>query len=291
MRYDRAIPMKSLLRLIKRASRHYGKHNASRMGAALSYYAIFSIAPLTILIIALVGSIFGTQLAESSIVNQLDRVIGSGAGDFIDAIITSTSRHTLGTIGTIASIVTILLGSISVLSVLDTSLDELWETKTQKENEPQPFFRRVWSAVQRKFPAFSLIPIMALLFLFFIAISVFLSLYQENFGGVPGFAIMANLIEPVALFLFGTAFFAFIYRILPDSTLPTRAILLGAIVTSALFLLGRIIIGLYIAHFANTTLYGAAASLVALLIWIYYSAQVFFYGASLTYVYAKKLNK
>ena len=283
--------MKLFIQLIKRTARHYSKHNASRMGAALSYYAIFSIAPLTILIIALVGSIFGTQLAESSIVSQLDRVIGSGARDFIDGIIKSTSRHSLGTAGTIASIVTIVLGSISVLSVLDTSLDELWETKTIKEREPRPFFARLWQAVWRKFPAFSLIPIIALLFFFFIAISVFLSLYQESFGGVPGFSVMVTFIEPVTLFLFGTAFFALIYRILPEQALPIKAIVLGAVVTSLLFLLGRVLIGLYIAHFANTTLYGAAASLVALLIWIYYSAQVFFYGASLTYVYAKKLQK
>lgn len=283
--------MKSFFKLIKRSARHYHKHHGARMGAALSYYAIFSIAPLTILIIALVGSIFGTQLAESSVVSQLDRVIGSGAGDFIAAIIKSTTRHSLGTAGTIVSIVTIVFGSISILSVLDTSLCELWETKIEKEVVPRPFFAKIGSAIQRKFPAFSLIPIMALLLLFFIAISVFLSLYQENFGSVPGFAIMANIIEPTVLFLFGAVFFAFIYRVLPDRRLPTRAILLGGIITSLLFLLGRVLIGLYIAHFANTTLYGAAASLVALLIWIFYSAQVFFYGASLTYIYAKKLQK
>lgn len=282
--------MKSFIALLKASARHYTLHNASRMGAALSYYAIFSIAPLTILVIALVGSIFGTQLAESSIVTELDRVIGSGAGDFIEAIINSTLTRSLGTFATLVSIATILFGLINSITVLDASLDELWETVTVTERKGS-FITRLGASIKGKFPAFSLVPLMALLFLFFVAVSVFLTLFQDDLSTTYAMRVLIGVVEPVALFIFGTAFFAFIYRVLPGRKISTRAILLGSAFTSFLFLLGRLMIGYYIAGFVHTTLYGAAASLVALLIWVYYSSQAFFYGASFTYLYARRTQK
>ena len=276
--------MKSVLSILKATARHFKTYNGARMGAALSYYAVFSIAPLGILIIALVGSVFGARLVESSIINQAERLIGGGAGEFIESIITGITTQSLSVVGTILSIATILFGAISLLSVLDTSIDKLWETKTAREQR-QSFFTKIVFNLKKRLPVFSILPIIALLFLFFVAVSVFLSLFAEQLSGL-GASI--HYIEPVALFILGTVFFALIYRILPDRTLPAKELLLGGAVTSTLFLIGRLLIGFYIAIFAHTSLYGAAGSLVVILIWIYYSSQVFFFGASFTYMYSKK---
>lgn len=276
--------MKSLLRVLRTSARHFSTHNGARMGAALSYYAVFSIAPLGLLVVALVGSIFGEKLVESSIITQAESLIGNGGGEFIESLINGITRQSLGVLGTILSIATIMFGTFSLLSVLDSSLDELWETKDSQAKTKYPFFVTVWRTMRKKLPAFSILPIIAILFLFFVSVSVFLSLFAEQLNGLGA---TVRLVEPLALLLLGTIFFALIYRILPDRRLPSRDLLIGGVVTSVLFLIGRLLIGVYIATFANTTLYGAAGSLVAILIWIYYSSQVFFFGASFTYTYSK----
>jgi len=276
--------MKSLTTVLGATVRHFTKYRGARMGAALSYYAVFSIAPLGILVIAIVGSVFDTQLVESSVINQLERFIGSGAGEFVDSLIQGITTQSLGVIGTILSIFTIIFGVFSLLSVLDTSLDELWETKVPASESRQGFFVRLSRSAQRKLPAFSIIPIIALLFLFFVSASVFLSLFAEQ---LQNLTFVIKVVQPVALFILGTVFFALIYRILPERRLPAKELFIGGAVTSILFLIGRLVIGLYISSFAHTTLYGAAGSLVAILIWIYYSSQVFFFGASFTYMYSK----
>lgn len=276
--------MKSFIQVLRATTRHFTKHKAARMGAALSYYAVFSIAPLGILVIALVGSIFDTQLVESSVIHQFEHFIGSGAGEFIESIIEGITTQSLGIVGTVLSILTILFGVGSLLSVIDSSLDELWETKVPASESRQKFFIRFFHVLQRKLPAFSIIPLIALLFLFFVSASVFLSLFAVELKSI---ITVIQILQPVALFLLGTVFFALIYRILPERKLPLKELLIGGTITSLLFLLGRILIGLYISSFVPTTLYGAAGSLVAILIWIYYSAQVFFFGASFTYMYSK----
>lgn len=276
--------MKLFGSVFKKTVTHFMAQGGPRMGAALSYYAVFSIAPLGILIIAIVGSIFGTQLVESNVALQLERFMGEGAGELVSTIITGITSQSLSVVGTILSIATILFGVISLFSVLDSSLDELWETKVPRSEKRRPLIERMQRMVQRKIPVFSLIPLVALLFLFVISASVFTTLFSQELAVLLPFAF---IIEPVFLFILGTLFFAFIYRILPERRLPTKELLLGGAITSALFLIGRLIIGYYIARFAHTSLYGAAGSLVALLIWIYYSAQVFFFGASFTYIYSK----
>jgi len=277
--------MKKFFTVFKSAARHFQNHRGARMGAALSYYAVFSIAPLGILMIALVGSIFGPHLVEQSVIAEAERFIGGGAGEFIESLITSTTSQSLGTIGTILSIATILFGVFSLMSVLDSSLDELWETKTERSSKKDSFWKSLRIMISKKLPAFSMLPIIAILFLFFVAISVSLSLFSDQLSGL-GETI--RFVEPIALFVLGTIFFALIYKILPDRSLPARELLIGGVVTSTLFLIGRLIIGYYISSFAHTNVYGAAGSLVAILIWIYYSSQVFFFGASFTYMYSKK---
>lgn len=277
--------MKKFFSVFKSALQHFQSHRGARMGAALSYYAVFSIAPLGILIIALVGSVFGTELVEQSVITQAERFMGGGAGEFIESIITATTSQSLGIIGTILSIATILFGIFSLISVLDSSLDELWETKVARVSQKRSFLVQLKEIIKKKLPAFAMLPIIAILFLFFVAISVSLSFFAKE---LSMFGEWIHFVEPIALFILGTVLFALIYKILPDRSLPGRELLIGGVVTSTLFLIGRLVIGYYIASFADTTIYGAAGSLVAILIWIYYSSQVFFFGASFTYIYSKK---
>ncbi|MBY0328941.1 YihY/virulence factor BrkB family protein [Patescibacteria group bacterium] len=277
--------MQTFFQVFKSAGGHFQKHRGARMGAALSYYAVFSIAPLGILIIALVGSVFGTQLVEQSVITQVERFIGGGSGEFVQSLITGVTSQSLSTIGTVLSIATIIFGVVSLMSVLDSSLDELWETKTVRTAQKESFWRHLKMMIKNRLPAFAMLPIIAILFLFFVATSVSLVLFSEQ---LKGFGDTLRFVEPVALFVLGTVFFALVYKILPGRSLPLRELLIGGVVTSTLFVIGRLIIGYYISSFAHTTVYGAAGSLVAILIWIYYSSQVFFFGASFTYIYSKK---
>lgn len=277
--------MQTFFQIFKSAAVHFQRHRGARMGAALSYYAVFSIAPLGILIIALVGSVFGRQLVEQSVIAQVERFIGGGSGEFVQSLITGVTSQSLGTIGTVLSIATIIFGVVSLMSVLDSSLDELWETKTVRTSPKESFWKRLKMIIQNRLPALAMLPIIATLFLFFVATSVSLVLFSEQ---LKGFGDTLRFVEPIALFVLGTVFFALVYKILPGRSLPLRELLIGGIVTSTLFVIGRLIIGYYISSFAHTTVYGAAGSLVAILIWIYYSSQVFFFGASFTYIYSKK---
>lgn len=280
--------MTVFMTLLRDSARHFNSHHASRMGAALAYYALFALAPLTILLIALVSIIFGNQLTENSMLLQVQRLLGSGSTDFITGLLNTASKTSLSLSGSIVSIITVIFGMLSALSVLTMSLDELWENDEPSTRTEGRFFSRLWQRMRHKLPAFSLIPFIALLFLLLTALSVFASLYYEQLAMFYDFGALIVVLEPLMLFIIGTAFFAFIYRTLPARRLSTHSLLVGGAVTSALFLLGRLLVGFYIASIVNTTLYGAAGSLIVVLLWIYYSSQVFFFGASFTYLYAKE---
>lgn len=251
--------------------RLFREKKSSRMGAALSYYAIFIIAPLSLLIMSLVVALYGNTVAESSFLAQLNSSIGPGAGDFVESLMESFTGRSLNITGLIVVIATIAFAVVNFFSVLKGSLDTIWESPDEKEvGLPR---------LAKKIVIFSVIPVAALLFLVLVSFSLFISDYY-SFQGV--------LAENLILLVFSALFFMFLYRVVPTKKLPLRAILFGGIITALLFVFGRFAIILYISNFAQPTIFGAANSLVAVLVWIYYSAQVFFFGAAATYVFSKR---
>lgn len=262
--------------LLRTAFSHFRSHKGSRMGAALSYYAVFAIVPFGVLVIAIVGAIYGNSMVEANLVTQANTVIGVGSGDFIQSVISAVVDGAPGFWSTALSIAAILFAIVSVLSVLDSSLDELWEVKKEAD---------IATIIKKKLVAFSIIPVVALLFLFFMSLGVALSFFVDTFSSITR---IVQLLDPIILFIFGTMLIAFIFKMLPDRNFPMKDIVVGSAVTALLIVIGRLLIGYYINNFAHTNVYGAAGTLAALFIWVYYSAQVFFFGASFTYIYAKQ---
>jgi membrane protein len=251
------------------------------MGAAVSYYAVFSIAPLCVLIISIAGAFLGTLSVETTVARYIGEGFGPATGTLVKNLVQTAHQYPLGVGATIAGALSLVIAALGVLSELDSDLDELWATGPERiSRRKQSHAAYIRSFVWKKIIAFSVIPIFGLLFVGTTVISD-ISLSAFNLGGIA-----PESIDALMSFILGTLLFALVFRILPDTKLPKRELLLGGLVTSTLFLVGKILINIYVENI-NTAAFGAAGSFVVLLIWIYYSAQVFFLGASFTYVYAK----
>lgn len=261
---------------------HFKQRNAPRMGAAVSYYAVFAVAPLCVFFISIAGSFLGKVSAETTIVRYIGESFGATTGTLVVHLMKAAYQYPLGLGATIAGILSLTIAALGVLSELDTDLDELWATETDRPSQKKrtrASYIRIY--IWKKIVAFSVIPLFGLLFVGTTVISD-LSLAAFN---VDNIAIES--IDALMSFVLGSLLFALVFRILPNTKLLARELLLGGVVTSSLFLLGKILINIYVENI-NTPAFGTAGAFVILLIWIYYSAQVFFLGASFTYVYAKK---
>jgi membrane protein len=282
--------MKNIAELTKAALSHWQEKRASRMGAAISYYAIFSIAPFFILLISLVSAIFDRATVLATVHHTLRGALGSNLTDVIQSLITSLQHAHTGIITTIIGIVVLFIGAISMFSELNTDLDELWYIAPKKVRV-MTTAQAVRFYLKEELSVLFLMLLCGLLLLFSVAFTVFLSLIQDSFPLAEHIIQNAWLLSSINIFLtllFTTVVFTLIYHILPQVKLPWSELIRGAFLTAILFLIGKFLIGWYIASFGATSAFGAAGSLVALLLWIYYSAQVFFIGASYTFVYSQK---
>ncbi|MEO5646254.1 MAG: YihY/virulence factor BrkB family protein [Candidatus Paceibacterota bacterium] len=266
---------------------HWRSKRASRMGAAISYYAIFSVAPLFILITAIVRSIFDRHTTALAISRTLNITIGTNLAGVIQGLINNSYIASAGTIATIIGGVVLIIAALSVLAELNNDLDELWSLPDGRAPLTQSRTHTVLHFIRERFISLFLILLCALLLLFSVAFTVLLSFYQGPLPALLQNRLLIEVINIVATLLITTVLFSLIYKILPDTKLPHREIVIGAFGTAILFLIGKFLISWYITSFAGTNEYGAAGSVVGLLLWIYYSAQVFFIGASGTFVYSQ----
>ena len=274
--------MSKRIGLISKTWSHFLKHNASRMGAAVSYYAVFSIAPLSVLLIRIAGFFLGSAAIESTMTGYVQSLFGASTGSFISQLIQNAQHAALGTVGTVVSIASLLVAAVGVLSELDTDMDELWctEPKTRKAKK-QTTAGQILSYLKRKVIALSVIPLIGLLILASTVISQIVGVLGVHLG-----AYMPAL-EAIVSYCLQAVLFALLFKILPNTKLPKRELILGGFVTATLFLLGSVLIGAYVNTLATPASFGGAGALVVFLVWIYYSAQVFFLGASFTFVYSK----
>ena len=261
---------------------HFLDRKASRMGAAVSYYAVFSIAPLCVIVIRIAGLFVGSGSTQRSITNYINTTFGTSAGSFVAQLIDNAHLHSLGLASTLVGGVTLIITAIGVLSELDSDMDELWRADEHDRGRKRRRSGTIVSYIRRKAVAASVIPIIGILLIG----STLLTNVIGLFGG--HIAPYLQMLDAVVSFGLGTLLFAVIFKILPDTKLPNRELLLGGVVTATLFLFGKVLIGVYVDTLADAAAFGAAGSLVVFLIWIYYSAQVFFLGASFTYVYSKE---
>lgn len=260
----------------------WNKHNVPKLGAALSYYTIFSIAPLMIVVVAIIGFAFGRQAAQGQIMAQIQDMIGRDGAQAIQTVIANADQPKTGAIATILGLITLFLGASGVLTELRDSLNRIWEVKADSSGG-------LWRIVRDRLASFGMVLAIGFLLLVSLMLSAAIAAAGKFMGGLlPVPAIVLQLVNMVFSFIVIAALFALIYRFLPDDQIEWDDVAIGSLVTALLFTLGKFAIGLYLGKAGIGSAYGAAGSLVVVLAWVYYSAQIFFFGAEFTHVYSMR---
>jgi membrane protein len=253
---------------------------AGSKGAALAFYTLFSMAPLLILVISLAGAIFGEKAAQGEIFNQLNALVGPTGAQGIQLLLASAHNSPAGPTATIIATILILIGATTVFSELKDSLDELWHVPPARQSGLVVFIRT-------RLLSFGLILVLAFLLLVSLVVSTILQLLQNYWSGIwSSIAFVVAPVTQIFSFLVITCLFASIFKLLPNIKIAWRDVWVGALGTAALFVLGKYLIGVYLGNSGVASSYGAAGSVIALLLWVYYSAQIFFFGAEFTRQYA-----
>lgn len=274
----------NLPHILKLSYQGWKEDKASRLSAALAYYTIFSLAPLLIIVIAITGFFWQQQAVHQQVLGQIQSLAGADGAKFVSDLLTSASNPSRGITATIIGIITLILGALGVFNELHNALNTIWEVK---EEETEGFLQSVKKIIIDRFLSFTMILGIGFLLLVSLVISAGLSAVQTTIGNsIPLSEIVLQIVNLVISVGVITILFALIYKFLPDAEIAWRDVWLGAFVTAVLFSLGKLLLGIYLGNSAVASSFGAAGSLVLLLVWIYYSAQILFFGAEFTQVYA-----
>lgn len=262
-----------------RSANDWIDHRAGSKGAALAFYALFSMTPILILAIAGAGYFFGTEAAQGEIIAQIEGVVGRNGAQAIQALLAGARDSDSGLLASMVASVVLLVGATSVFVELKGSLDELWGVEPPKGLAIITFLRT-------RLHSFGMVLVLAFLLLVSLVVSAALTVLERYAERMWSAYEVLALLSPVLTFGIITCLFAVIYKALPDAPLSWGDVWTGAAFTAALFSLGKYAIGLYLGNSAVASSFGAAGSLIALLLWVYYSAQIFFLGAEFTRQYA-----
>jgi len=259
-------------------------HRASSKGAALAFYTLFSLAPILVLVIAIAGFFYGTDAAQGQLLDELRGLVGKQGAETIQAILAGARNKESGKLATLVATALLLVGATSAFAELKDSLDEIW-------NVPPPKDATWWDTVRTRLLSFGLILTLGLLLMFTLVVSAALSVLEKYLGGVWHSAtIILGWVAWAVSFLVIAVMFGAIYKLLPRVKLSWHDVTIGALGTAIMFTVGKFAIGLYIGNSGTTSSFGAAGSLIALLLWVYYSAQIFFLGAEFARQYALQMG-
>jgi len=254
---------------------------APSMGAALAYYTIFSLAPLLIIVIAVGGLAFGAQAARGEILLQLQGLLGRDGALAVQALLTSASHPVTSVAASVVGLVTLIIGATSVFAELQDDLDRIWRSPYAKRRQP------IWTLVRSRLLSFGLILAIGFLLLVSLVVSAGLAALGKWWGPMfKGWQVALQTLNLVVSVVISTILFTLIYKLLPRARVAWSDVWIGAFVTAILFTLGKFGIGLYLGTSGVTSGFGAAGSIVVLLVWVYYSSQIFLLGAEFTWVYA-----
>jgi membrane protein len=255
--------------------------NASSLGAALAFYTIFSVAPILIIAMAIAGAVFGPDTAQTEVLSQLRALTGDAGAAAIRELLTSAHYSDKKGIAAAIGIVTLVVGATSVFGELQNALERIWQTP------PQPKSVGWWRFVRARVLSVGMVLGVGFLLL----VSLVASAALAAFGGwlgtfLPQLEIVLPVLDLVVSFGMTVLLFALIYRYVPRESIPWGDVWIGATVTALLFTVGKYLIGVYLGKSSFNSAYGAAGSIIVLLLWIYYSAQIFLLGAEFTRVFA-----
>jgi membrane protein len=271
----RSLHPKAIWTILKDAGMEWMEDKAPRLGAALAYYTIFSLAPLLVIAIGIAGFIMGkSDAAREHVLNQIRELVGTQGGGAVQTMIENASKPGQGILATVLGIIMLLFGAMGLFGQLQDALNTVWEV------QPKPG-RGLWGIIQDRFLSLTMVLGTAFLLL----VSLLISAAIAAMAGVLGLgqaSAIGHIINIVVSLIVITLLFAMIYRFLPDAKVAWKDVWLGAAITALLFVIGKFLLGLDLGHSAVGSTYGAAGSFAVLLIWVYYAAQIFLYGAEFT---------
>jgi len=272
---------KTMWQLAKETVKGWSEDNATRLAAALAFYTVLSIAPLLVVAVSVAGLVFGEDAARGKIAHELSAIVGPSAGEGIQTLLTHAKEPDEGILGTIIGVVVLLFGASGVFGELQSALNTIWEV------EPKPG-RGVLGVLRDRFFSFSMVMGVAFLLLVSMVLSALLSAVGEFFSSsLPGGETLWQIINFVVSFVVISFLFALLFKVVPDVKVGWRDVWPGALCTALLFAIGKFGLGLYLGRASVASPYGAAGSVVVLVIWVYYAAQILFLGAEFTRVYAR----
>jgi membrane protein len=273
--------IKQALPLFRKAGAAWLDDFAPSMGAAISYYTVFSLAPLLVIVIAIAGAVFGRDAVTGQIVGQLSGLIGKEGAQVVQGLVAAASDTNRGLVAGLISIAVLLVGATTVFAELQSALDRIWHVPV--EQKPSGLF----SLLRTRMLSFGLILGVAFLLMVSLSVSAGLAaLGTWASAQVQGWETLLQALNAAISLAISTVLFAMIFKLMPSTHIAWRDVWMGAAVTALLFELGKLLIGLYLGKSAMTESFAAAGSLVVLLAWVYYAAQIFLLGAEFTKVYA-----
>ena len=274
---------KKLFSLLKQTFSEWSEDKAPVFAAALAYYTVFSLAPLLVIIIGVLGIIYGQSDAQDQIIKQIGELTSPGVAETIGGVLDAQADSGGGVLATVLGTITLLVGATGVFAQLQNALNTIWEVK------PDPDKGGVMHLILVRLLSLGMVLAIAFLLLVSLLLSTALSVLGNYFSDVlPGAEFIWQIVNVLVSFAIITLLFALIFKYLPDVKIAWGDVWVGAAVTSLLFVVGKFLISWYLSRGGVASTYGAAGSLVVLLLWVYYSAQILFFGAEFTQVYAKE---
>lgn len=263
--------MKQAVSFLKESYSRWSDHKAPRLGASVAFYSILSFAPLLLLVTAIIGFAFGHESAHGALVNEARQLMGDHGADTVESLLKNADKPASGTFASMVAFITLLFGASGVFVELQDALNIMWDAPKQQSSG-------LMAMIKQRLFSFGMILSIGFLLLVSLLISSALAYVGHSFGQIlplPSFVFEA--LNFALSFIVVASLFALMFKYLPDVPVSWREVIVGAVGTALLFTIGKFLLGIYL---------GAAGSLVAVVVWIYYSAQIFFFGAEFTRVYA-----
>jgi membrane protein len=272
---------KSIISILKTTFAAFNKHEAPRLGAALAFYTILSLSPLVIIVVAVAGLIFSRSTAQAHVLSQVQGMIGPAGGNAVESMLVNAQKPAAGIIGTTVGILSLLFGASGVFTELRSALNLIWGVKPDETSG-------VVGLLRERFFSFGMVLSIGFLLLVSLVVSTALAAVGKFFGGLlpvpsPVLAVLNFLLSYVGV----AVLFGLIFRFVPEAKVRWQNVWLGALVTAMFFTIGKTLIGLYLGKSSVGSAYGAAGSIIVVIVWVYYSAQIFFFGAEFTHAYTE----
>jgi membrane protein len=277
--------LKEAISILKQTFSDWMEDQAPTLGAALAYYTVFSLAPLLIISISIAGLVFGKEAAQGQIFDQLRGLLGDESGRAMQVMVRSAAAEpATGLLATLIGFATLLFGASGVFGQLQTSLNAIWGVQPKAG-------RGILGIIQDRILSFGFILVVGFLLLVSLFLTAAIAFIGHRFGDmIPGMEAFAQILNSVFSLAVITLLFAMMFKFLPDAKIAWRDVWIGALITAALFTVGKFALGFYLGRSGVASSYGAAGSLIVLLLWVYYSSQIVFFGAEFTQVYANRFG-